>query len=96
MLLFFVLGFIPIVGLISGIVQIVIMCQDSDPGPNEYGPNPKSSEQAAGVFAGSAGYASLGLGAQPQPFAGGDNFCRACGAQFKDASSFCTNCGVRR
>ncbi len=96
MLLFIVLGMIPIVGLISGIVQIVIMCQDGDPGPNEYGPNPKFPEQAVGMFAGNAGVTSLGLGVEPQAFTGGDNFCRSCGAKFKDASSFCTNCGVSR
>jgi len=96
LLMFFVLGLIPIVGLISGIIQIVIMCQDSDPGPNKYGPNPKFAEQAVGMFAGEAGFTSLGLGAQPRPFTGGDNFCRNCGAKFTDDSPSCTNCGVRR
>src|ERR1035438_1320758 len=38
LLLFVVLGLIPFVGIITAIVQIVFMCQDSVPGTNEYGP----------------------------------------------------------
>jgi uncharacterized membrane protein YhaH (DUF805 family) len=91
LLLFFVLGVIPIVGLISTIIQIVIMCEDSAPGPNEYGPNPKFPEQAVGMFAGSGGFTSLGLGGESN-----FGFCRSCGAKFKDAAPFCSGCGVQR
>jgi uncharacterized membrane protein YhaH (DUF805 family) len=38
---FILLGFVPIVG---GIIVLVFMCQDSQPGPNEYGPNPKGMQ----------------------------------------------------
>ena len=34
---------IPVVGWIASIVFIVFMCLDSEPGANEYGPNPKES-----------------------------------------------------
>jgi len=98
-LLFAVLGIIPIVGLIASIIQIVMLCQDSDPGTNQYGPNPKFPEQAFGVLSGSAGFTSMGLplGAQPQPPTVGSNFgfCRGCGIRLKDASPFCGNCGGR-
>jgi uncharacterized membrane protein YhaH (DUF805 family) len=42
LLLFFVLGVIPLVGFIAMVVKLVFMCTDSDPGPNLYGPNPKA------------------------------------------------------
>ncbi|MGO9643077.1 MAG: DUF805 domain-containing protein [Candidatus Acidiferrales bacterium] len=98
-LVFFLVGFIPFVGLVASIVQIVIMCQDSDPGTNQYGPNPKFPE-----LAGAAGYAGftsmgLGLGAQPQmqppAVEGNFGFCRSCGIRLKDASPFCGTCGGR-
>jgi uncharacterized membrane protein YhaH (DUF805 family) len=97
LLLFFVLGFIPIVGFIATVVQIVLMCIDSDPGDNEYGPNPKAAE-LAGMAAGNAGFTSMGLGVPPQPVTGTSNYgvCGNCGTAFKDATPFCSHCGVRR
>jgi uncharacterized membrane protein YhaH (DUF805 family) len=98
-LVFFLVGLIPFIGIIGAIIQIVFMCQDSDPGTNQYGPNPKFPEQAFGVLSGSAGFTSMGLplGAQPQPPTVGSNFgfCRGCGIRLKDASPFCGNCGGR-
>ena len=93
LLLLIVLGIIPIIGLLASVAQIVLMCLDSDPGDNQYGPNPKLSE-----LAGNAGFTTIGLGGQPQPFTGSSNygFCSACGTQFKDATPFCSSCGVRR
>ena len=35
---------VPFAGIVPGIIQLVILCWDSDRGPNKYGPNPKSSE----------------------------------------------------
>jgi len=97
LLLFFVLGLIPIIGFITAIIQIVFMCQDSDPGVNQYGPNPKFHEQAR-MAAGYAGYGSLGFGAQPQPFTSAANsgYCINCGIKFQDSSLFCNNCGIQR
>jgi uncharacterized membrane protein YhaH (DUF805 family) len=97
LLLLIVLGIIPIVGFITSILQLVFLCIDSDPGPNQYGPNPKFPEQAAGMFAGSAGFAQMGLGAQPQPLTGANSFspCKGCGALLPLGSSFCTRCGTR-
>jgi uncharacterized membrane protein YhaH (DUF805 family) len=95
-LLFFALGFIPIVGFIAAVIQIVMLCQDSDPGVNQYGPNPKFPEQAAGMFAGSAGFTTMELGAQPQPLTGENSsvFCKGCGEKIMDGSSFCSRCGT--
>jgi hypothetical protein len=97
MLVFILVGLIPFIGIVGTIIQIVFMCQDSDPGPNEYGPNPKFPEQAFGVFAGSGGFTSMGLGAQPQPptVESSFGFCSSCGIRLKDASPFCSNCGGR-
>jgi uncharacterized membrane protein YhaH (DUF805 family) len=96
LLLFFVLGLIPFVGFIASIVQIVIMCQDSTPGTNEYGPNPKFPDQD-GTFPVSSGLTSLGLGAQPQPFTvqGNFGFCKACGAKLTGPSTVCLVCGAQ-
>jgi uncharacterized membrane protein YhaH (DUF805 family) len=94
--LLIVLGIIPFVGLICSIIQIVILCLDSEPGVNEYGPNPKFPEQAVGMFAGNTGFTSMGLSAQPQALTGENSFgfCRNCGAVLKDASPFCARCGT--
>jgi uncharacterized membrane protein YhaH (DUF805 family) len=96
LLLFFVLGFIPIIGFLASVAQIVLMCLDSNPGDNQYGPNPKSSE-LAGDVAGSAGFTTIGLGEQPLPSSGTSNlgFCSACGTKLTDASSTCSHCGAR-
>jgi uncharacterized membrane protein YhaH (DUF805 family) len=91
LLLLIVLGLIPIVGFLASVAQIVLMCLDSDPGDNQYGPNPKASE-----LAGNTGFTTMGLGGQPQPFTGASNFrvCSACGAKLMDASSVCSQCGA--
>jgi uncharacterized membrane protein YhaH (DUF805 family) len=98
LLLFMVLGFIPIVGFIASIVQIVILCQDSDPGMNEYGPSPKYPE-LAGMAAGYTGFTPMGLGAQPQPFmdmsaARNVGYCGNCGTALPAGSRFCSSCGA--
>lgn len=96
LLLLIVLGIIPLLGIIASIVQLVFLCTDSDPGTNQYGPNPKFPEQAMGAFAGSAGFAPFGLGAKQQVLAGENSFspCMGCGAMLPAGSSFCTSCGT--
>jgi len=95
LLLFFVLGCIPFVGIISGIIQLVFMCTDSDPGQNEYGPNPKYPE-LAWMAAGNAGLTSTGLGAQAHPFTGGKAiiYCKNCGKRIENGSQFCSGNGI--
>ena len=44
LLLFAVLGIIPIVNLVTSVIQLVFLCKDSEPGENQYGPNPEFSE----------------------------------------------------
>jgi len=97
LLLLIVLGFIPFVGIVASIIQIIFLCIDSSPGTNQYGPNPKSPEQTAGVFAGDTGFSTLGFSAQPQPPAGesGHSFCKSCGARIEAASTICGKCGVQ-
>jgi hypothetical protein len=93
-LLFMVLGIIPLVGFIAAIVQLVWLCTDSDPGTNEYGPSPKYPD-LAGAVAGSAGFTSMGFNAQMPAFTSTDNFgyCKNCGTKFQDTSPFCNHCG---
>lgn len=101
LLLFFAAGLIPIVGFISGIVQIVIMCLDSEPGTNRFGPNPKFSEMAGGA-SGSVSYSApvyypqppQPVPAQPQPMAA-SKFCSRCGAATGGASTICASCGAQ-
>lgn len=93
---FLLIGLIPFIG---GLIVIIVMALDSDPGMNEYGPNPKFPEQPA-MPAWGAVYSSPRLGVQPQPgptFAGDGSFgfCSGCGARLKDASPFCSDCGAR-
>jgi len=95
LLVFMLVGMIPFIGIVGAIIQIVFMCQDSDPGTNQYGPNPKNPE-LSGVAAGTAGFTSMGLGAQAQPFTGGNPlvYCRTCGKQMESGSQFCSGCGT--
>jgi len=65
LLLFAVLNVLPVIGFISGIVQIVMLCQDSDSETNEYGRNPKAYKQA-GMSGGNMGYLSMEPAAQSQ------------------------------
>ena len=54
------IGLIPLVGLI---MWIVFFCGDSQPGPNQYGPNPKEPEQPGGY---GPGYGAPGAPGYPQ------------------------------
>ena len=96
LLLLMVLGIIPLLGLIATVFQLVFLCTDSDPGTNQYGPNPKFPEQAAGMAYGIAGFTPVGFAAPPQPFTGqaGAAFCTRCGARLNGASTLCGNCGA--
>ena len=95
LLVFMLVGMIPIIGLIGAVIQIVFMCQDSDAGTNQYGPSPKYPD-LPGVAARTAGFTSMGPGAQPQPFTGGNPlvYCRNCGKQVESGSQFCSGCGT--
>ncbi len=42
-------GFLPFIGIIGSIAQIVFMCLEGTRGPNKYGPDPKDPSQA-GAF----------------------------------------------
>ncbi len=98
-----VLGIIPLVGVICSIIQIVFLCQDSDPGVNQYGPNPKFPELGAAAYAGipagaiPAGAIPAGIVVPPQPPAmvSSSGFCGTCGAKLAEGSPFCGSCGTR-
>jgi len=97
LLLLCVLGIIPIVGIVCAVIQLVFLCQDSTPGANQYGPNPKFPEQGAVAYAGLAGFTPMAIPAQPQQPAVGSSFgfCKSCGARLTDGSPFCGSCGTR-
>jgi uncharacterized membrane protein YhaH (DUF805 family) len=45
-----ILGFVPLIGLLASIAQIVIACIPGTVGPNKYGPDPKNPAGSADVF----------------------------------------------
>jgi uncharacterized membrane protein YhaH (DUF805 family) len=104
LLLFAVIGIIPFVGFIASIVQIVLMCQDSEPGTNQYGPNPKFP-QGTGMEPVFAGIPQFNFNAQPGSFAGAGSaapsnpgassprFCTGCGTALPEGAGFCGGCG---
>jgi uncharacterized membrane protein YhaH (DUF805 family) len=96
LLLLILLGIIPFVGLVTGVIQLVFLCQDSNPGVNQYGPNPKFPEPAGAMFAGNPYLIPTGYPAQPQPLVGqyGVGLCNRCGATINPGSSFCGSCGA--
>jgi len=91
-----VFGAIPLVGLIATIVQLVFLCTDSDPGVNQYGPNPKLPQQAAGTFGGVTAYPAAGFSAPSQSFMGENSsrLCARCGTRINPELPFCSNCGT--
>ncbi len=44
------LGFVPLIGLLASIAQIVIACIPGTVGPNKYGPDPKNPAGTPDVF----------------------------------------------
>jgi uncharacterized membrane protein YhaH (DUF805 family) len=99
LLLFVGLGIIPVVGLISSIVQIVFMCQDSFPGTNEYGPSPKYPDQFP-AFAPNAPYGSISPYGQPPSApasleAPAITFCKTCRTMLNPGSRYCSSCGAQ-
>ncbi len=100
LLLFIGLGIIPLVGFISAIVQIVFMCQDSIPGPNQYGPSPKYPDQFPAAFDGNTPYANMGLYGQPSSApnaadAPAISFCKTCRTMLNPGSHYCSSCGAQ-
>jgi len=88
----------------GGLVLLIFACIDSDPGPNQYGPNPKLegfSQQAA--WAAAAPYGAPGTPVIGQPNAPGmppqigatgpQAFCTHCGTLLTPGNRFCTKCG---
>ncbi len=94
LLLLIVLGMIPFAGIIASLIQIVFLCTDSEPGANQYGPNPKFPEQAAGLSYGGAGFSTMELSAPPLAGDSGHRLCKSCGSRMAVASSFCSKCGA--
>jgi uncharacterized membrane protein YhaH (DUF805 family) len=84
------IGLIPIVGTI---ILIVFLATDSQPGNNQYGPNPKDAAPAGYNYqVPPAGYQPPPA-QSPPPAAGA--FCRNCGAQLPPGAGFCQNCGAK-
>ena len=96
LLLFTVLGSIPGVNIISSIVNLVFLCEDSAPGANQYGPNPKLSDPAFAAFAPTSAYPLPNADPRQQPSPGEQpwRICKSCGAEQTEASNFCRSCGA--
>ncbi len=87
------IGLVPL----GGIIILVFHLLDSNPGPNQYGPNPKEiNALPQGQNAYSPQMMAAAAGAVPaspgdQWFLG---FCKSCGAQMQAGARFCPKCGI--
>lgn len=83
---------------LGGIVIFVFHVLDSNPGPNQYGPNPKGFGAPAdqySVYATRAMAQAAGGGTTPQWTAQPpQGFCTHCGTPLMSGNRFCTNCGT--
>ena len=97
------------IGSIGGfVVLLVFLIQPSDPGPNQYGPNPLPRQGVGGY----GYYQDPGHPYSPPPMGGygessydaglpdslsepgGRRFCTQCGMQLEPEARFCTACGA--
>ena len=76
------IGLVPLAG---AIILLVFYLTDSQPGSNQYGPNPKYALNAADAYQTAAGF-------QPTSAA---SYCRNCGTQAPAGAAFCQKCGAR-
>ncbi len=93
--------FILLIPLIGSIWYLFLMCTDSQPGSNQYGPNPKQDEYTTAV----SNYVSPPYppqpGQSPVPVVGASTptmdfkFCPQCGAKNRISSTFCNQCGYK-
>jgi hypothetical protein len=92
-------GFWLLISLVpmGGLVLLVFHVLDSNPGDNQYGPNPKGGQSAYGSYGTQpmARAASAGAGAGT---ASPDNqwlvaSCKHCGAPMRATAQFCAKCG---
>jgi uncharacterized membrane protein YhaH (DUF805 family) len=104
LLLLIVLGIVPLVGFVTAVLQIVFLCQDGNPGINQYGPNPKFPEQAAMMYAGGAGFIPAGIPVPPQQFPAPPQLYAVPPQQFptppqqfpvQNSFGFCKTCGAQ-
>ena len=84
------IGFVPL----GGFVLLVFHLLESNPGPNQYGPNPTASVVAP-QYAAAAPRAMLAAapGASQQHNKWFLGFCTACGAAMQGGERFCPKCG---
>ena len=75
----------------GGIVLLVFYVLESNPGPNQYGPNPYATLQAGAAQYAVAG-ATGGGPALPNPY-GSSRFCSDCGTLMQPGTRFCPKCG---
>jgi uncharacterized membrane protein YhaH (DUF805 family) len=89
----------------GGLVLLIFACLDSDPGPNQYGPNPKlGGFRQPAAWAAAAPYGTPGATPIGQPTGpelppqsgttGAQGFCMNCGTLLTPGNRFCTKCGT--
>jgi uncharacterized membrane protein YhaH (DUF805 family) len=67
------------------IVLLIFFLLDSNPGSNQYGPNPKGVSASPYGYPQAGGYQASATGI----------YCRNCGTLVPQGSSFCQNCGAK-
>lgn len=93
--------FIVLIPIIGPIWYLVLLCIDSDPGQNKYGPNPKQNEYE------NPAYNNVNTVYPPQPQMTSSQasmantssrdfkFCPQCGTRNKIKNAFCSQCGFK-
>ena|SRR5271166_6250859 len=88
------ISFVPLGGLVIFVFHVL----DSNPGPNQYGPNPKGlgapADQYAAYRAQAMAQTAGGGTIQPWSAQAPQHFCTHCGTTLMPGNRFCTKCGT--
>ena len=85
--------FLALIPAAGAIILLIWLIHDSDPNENQYGPNPKLTEELSKI---PEKKSSASMKSTPETGAEGYWTCPKCGEKVRESAAYCTNCGEPR